>query len=435
MESKETDHESFMIEIKTLYGKSINVEASKSDTIYDIKHQIYEQEGIPIHIQHIQCNNKTTSDNTIIDESSGLILVLKLKGGSPVVMCCCDCSYGDHDEEGAHDLVVCNKRYLAERDWYNEYKQLHSHNCCIDGCEIWCCCTPNDWSCDTDCIFWHMSFFGLPCLSWICCLFQYYEIEQQIEKEWTGKIIAEAKFLNLEIIENWDEYKRMFKNIQWKTELDTITAQQINSMNNRRHYALINTIFQNTNNTPSRIRNKQNLIEIVNQEKEFEYPLFILIKCEAVDVAEWLNRLGLYRYYGDFVGNGYCDMSLVSGIKDKQKLKGIGIYNHANQKLLLEEIRELKSCEEKYYQWRESTPQHIVQDIAPLFNGRRCCYKNMGALEVKCKNCKKLYPTLDVNDPEFVQRKINNDSQRNSNLSKQDDLCETLLTTEDDQWM
>ena len=83
-----------------------------------------------------------------------------------------------------------------------------------------------------------------------------------------------------------------------------IDATRINSIGNPRHYTMMNTI-----------RDKQTLIEVLNEKETYKYPLFILLKCESIDVWKWLKSLGLNKYYESLICNGYCDLSCFNNWK------------------------------------------------------------------------------------------------------------------------
>ena len=62
-----------------------------------------------------------------------------------------------------------------------------------------------------------------------------------------------------DIIKSWSAYERMFRNISWDMHITIDGAHDINSMSHPRHHSLVNVIYENTNNTPSRVRNKRGI--------------------------------------------------------------------------------------------------------------------------------------------------------------------------------
>jgi ubiquitin len=73
------------IYVKTLTGKTITLSVELSDTIYDVKSKIQDQEGIPIDRQMLAFRGKdledhhTLADYNIVSKST-LTLVLGIRG-------------------------------------------------------------------------------------------------------------------------------------------------------------------------------------------------------------------------------------------------------------------------------------------------------------------------------------------------------------------
>lgn len=76
----------FNIFLKTLSGKTISLEVTKTDTIQSIKSRILDKEGIPVDQQRLVFNGKQLEDSQKIEDyglqnDNTIHLVLRLKGG------------------------------------------------------------------------------------------------------------------------------------------------------------------------------------------------------------------------------------------------------------------------------------------------------------------------------------------------------------------
>jgi Ubiquitin family len=74
-----------VISVKTLTGKIITLNVKPSETVYDIKSKIEDQEGIPIDQQKLLFTGKQLEDhrtlaNYKIERESTLHLLLRLRG-------------------------------------------------------------------------------------------------------------------------------------------------------------------------------------------------------------------------------------------------------------------------------------------------------------------------------------------------------------------
>lgn len=77
--------------LKTLIGRTFVVTCVSSDTILDVKQKVQAQEGIPIDQQKLTfAANQLVDDRTLsyynIQNQSTLDILLKLRGGKPVIL-------------------------------------------------------------------------------------------------------------------------------------------------------------------------------------------------------------------------------------------------------------------------------------------------------------------------------------------------------------
>ena len=64
---------------------------------------------------------------------------------------------------------------------------------------------------------------------------------------------------------NWDEYRRMLYNVGWETNVDSVEIIKTD----RHYYSVLNAIYRQTNNRPSRIRNRKQFIEALTKENVY----------------------------------------------------------------------------------------------------------------------------------------------------------------------
>eukprot|EP01084_Bolivina_argentea_P062726 114699_1 len=69
-----------------------------------------------------------------------------------------------------------------------------------------------------------------------------------------------------ELTSNWEEYRRMFANIDWRIPIDTYEV--INT--DRHYYPILNAIYHETDNTPSRIRTRHQFIEALQNQNVYK---------------------------------------------------------------------------------------------------------------------------------------------------------------------
>ena len=297
-------NDSFTLNIRTLYDKQIDIICCSGDTVEDVKKKIHDQEGIPVEMMEIKYENKSLSnkfiiDNGQMDENSELLLVLTMKGGTPMPMevDCCDCCGSTYE---AVDVVY--QEELVERRGRVRYG---SHNCCKDGCRT----SPNCCSA----VLLVLCF----CLSWIWCLFSWFK-----EEKWRKE--NPPDFLNEDIINGWSEYERMLRNIHWDTEITQNIAKDINSTMTPQHYLLFTTIYDKTNNTPAKIRNKYDLFQYLDDEDLTELLWIVIIKCCKQEMKDWLNSLNLrVLTYPIIAMEGLFDLQMLRQIRDIEQLNEI----------------------------------------------------------------------------------------------------------------
>lgn len=76
--------------VKTLTGKTVSIEVEEGESIEDVKAKISEKEGIPPEQQRLifggqQLQDSKTLDDYDVGDDSTLHLVLRLRGGLPLL--------------------------------------------------------------------------------------------------------------------------------------------------------------------------------------------------------------------------------------------------------------------------------------------------------------------------------------------------------------
>ena len=64
-----------------------------------------------------------------------------------------------------------------------------------------------------------------------------------------------------------------------------------------------------------------------------------------IEIHEWLEEIGMSKYYNNFVDNGYQSLDFVKQIHDITELQDIGINNENDQTCFMHKIKELRSNE------------------------------------------------------------------------------------------
>ena len=414
-----------LIEVETLWGRSMKLEFAKGDNIMAIKTRIHDAEGIPVEKQNILREGNKLSDEYVPNQHDHLVLSVNMKGGGAIM----EIKANDFGCGSCSGPPVTYEEYGAtfEKDAFEngEMEPYTAYKFCIGDC-----CGYRGKMCDMfgECVMMFVCFCWYPCCCLYGCCVQYdSNAKEAIIKNNTARIEKDGQFLDERIIDNWYEYERMFSNVLWKghiTKQDFLYgdnaiikgANEINTITTPRHYAMVTTIFENTDNTPSRIRNKKQLIEVLNEKEQFEYLLFVLLKCEPVDVYKWLQSMGLEQYYDNMVSNGYVDMGIVLSIQSKNTLLSIGIRDRFNQRILLENIRSLRQNQNyAYQQWNEDTAQ-LVCDMEHLFTGKQCEDGWSYLLETKCSICNGRRKECRTSW-QIVQDKIVNEDDKKSGSS------------------
>eukprot|EP01084_Bolivina_argentea_P089775 161908_1 len=260
------------IHVTNLIGQKLALTINPNDVLLNVKQEIHDKYGVPVEMQKIKLNGKSLSNSTELSDldvnsSSNLLLVLTMKGGALAQYCgpcCAPCQAHDIDD------------YARIRSYYD-----HDCCCCCQSCTCmknWCCMIAFDRICNYPshkqdtipaaiCLF-IASIICFP-ISIAYCIYA-----------WCQKLqIQNKQTLPIEIIHNWSEYERMLNNISWPEIITMESAQRINSTSHLEYYNLFNFIFDKTDNTPSRIRNFQQLVDILNKHQKF----LLITFCDQID--------------------------------------------------------------------------------------------------------------------------------------------------------
>mmetsp|Transcript_56958 Transcript_56958/g.51244 ORF Transcript_56958/g.51244 Transcript_56958/m.51244 type:complete len:294 (-) Transcript_56958:151-1032(-) len=218
---------------KDLKGQTITLDVGPHYTVDILKQKVGYHTGIPPDDQRLTYGgkeldsdcNKTLSDYNIEDTST-FFLVLKVKGGgysmdsghidAGAVMCCpCLLIYGI--------LWVISQCMIGIGKLFTLCCNCCGQ-CCLD-------CGTEFQGCITDCFINRNANYAVPS----------------------------------ELTSNWEEYRRMLHNIGWTMSLDS--HEIIKS--DKHYYPILNAIYRETNNAPSRIRTREQFIEALEMQNVY----------------------------------------------------------------------------------------------------------------------------------------------------------------------
>eukprot|EP01084_Bolivina_argentea_P286891 492218_1 len=204
------------LHIEDVTGKHVNITVDSNHRINSIKTIIQNRTGIPSQFQQLLFNGQNLSDDKSLNDYqivsfTTLNLFIALNGGALAQWCSCDC--GD----------CCGTRMRKKGPSYPLITNKNPGCCYKLSRPFLCCCY---------------------CL-WISCC---------------PCFDNDYNYLPHDLLEQSDEYKRMLLNIKWigNIRLNRITDKD-------EIYNMLLCVYTATNNTASKIRNKDQLIQILKE--------------------------------------------------------------------------------------------------------------------------------------------------------------------------
>ena len=221
------------------FFSTITLDVEPNDTIARVKAKIQDKEGISPEQQLLTYGSKVLDDTRTLDSYniqnwSHLEVQVKAPGGSQIMdiiktvgaVVCCPCL-----------LIYIILRLIAQAFiGMGKICNKCCGTCCID-------CGAKFQSCINDCFINNNRNYAVPS----------------------------------DLTSNWEEYRRMLNNIGWTTPPDSYEIIKTD----RHYFPILNAIYHQTNNTPSRIRTREQFVNALEMQQAYtrENKSFIDVHC------------------------------------------------------------------------------------------------------------------------------------------------------------
>eukprot|EP01084_Bolivina_argentea_P211717 360077_1 len=272
-----TDHKSAIIYVQLVTGNQIRILANETDTIATIKEKIWNQQGIPISYQKLKYNGKDLLNNKTIlhykiPSQTVLQMLYNFRGGFP---CPCNCDVNDELDDDEQKNPLLDKYATDTGDCFNGSK-------CLCNCLLWLFCCPCQCLCNSE-----IDEITTKCIG-CCCN-------------------CDPTILPRPIINNWSEYQRMLHNVG--IEGSDMKPTKINKQQHSYLYTILLTVYDDTNNIPSTIRDKQSLNELLTRSKhvddsDYDSEYDSVLNLDDDEIYVWLGEIGFRCYYPLFKAKG-----------------------------------------------------------------------------------------------------------------------------------